>query len=311
MTIPSRFIHSLVLVNNLRRLPKLLVFTTVARLGSFTRAADALEVSKSAVSQQISLLEKELGVSLINRTTRGISLTSVGSLISAHCESLQDQVETIFEDIDDALKNPRGRFTVTFPHSLESIVVVPAMEQLCREFPNLEPHLIASDKTLDLIDHNIDISVHAGELPDSSYRALPIGTITEIFCATPTFLEDISPINELCDLEQQPWIATSWQSKNMSLFHAETHQCQKVLLNEFARVNTLPTALHMTKFNMGIALLPDLVVKDLIKSGMLNHVFQHMVGPRWPIYAVHAYQNKKPIHATRFYQLICDHFRRV
>ena len=283
----------------------------VARLGSFTRAADALKVSKSAVSQQINSLEKELGVSLINRTTRGVSLTSVGSLISAHCKSLQDQVENIFEDIDDALKNPRGRFTITFPHSLESIVVVPAMEQLCREFPNLEPNLIASDKTLDLINHNIDISIHAGELPDSSYRALPIGTITEIFCASPIFLKENTPIETFSQLEQQPWIATSWQNKNMSLFHTDTHECQKILMNEFARVNTLPTALRMTNSHMGIALLPDLVVKDLVNTGQLTHIFQHMVGPRWPIYALHAYQNKKPVHASRFYQLVCDNFRKI
>jgi len=303
--------YCLAIVNNLRKIPKVLVFSAVAKKRSFTKAAEYLGVSKSAVSQQISLLESELGISLINRTTRGVSLTAIGKQIFEKCESLQEQVDSIFEDIDNSQNNPSGRFTITFPHSLEFIVIAPAIEQLCREFPGLEPKLIASDESIDLIENNIDIAIHAGELPDSSYRALPIGTMNEIFCASPEYLANNAVPTTLSDLQNHNWIATNWQNKKTYVSHVESYETHEVSLNEFARVNALPTAIDMALRHMGVVLLPHLAAKQLIENGKLIRLVENLIGPRWPIYALHAYQNKKPIYATRFYELVCVFFQNL
>lgn len=296
-------------MNNLRLIPKILVFSAVAKKRSFTKAAEYLGVSKSAVSQQVSQLEADLGMSLINRTTRGISLTAIGEKISEKCESLQYHVDSIFEDIDNVQNNPSGRFTITFPHSLEFIVIAPAIEQLCREFPGLEPTLIASDETIDLVDHNIDIAIHAGELPDSSYRALPIGTMYEIFCASPGYLATHTTPTTLSQLQTHNWIATNWQNKNMLISNVDSYDTSKISLNEFARVNALPTAIDMALRDMGIVLLPHLAAQKLIQNGSLVQLIDTIIGPRWPVYALHAYQNKKPVYATRFYELVCHFFQ--
>ncbi len=286
----------------------MLVFAAVAKKGSFTQAAKYLGVSKSAVSQQISVLESELGVSLINRTTRGIFLTAVGKLIYYRCDSLQDQIDSLLEDIDDALKNPRGRFTVTFPHSLEHLVILPAIEKLCQEFPGLQPKLIASDQTLDLVEHSIGLAIHAGELPDSSYRALPIGIMTEIFCASPSYLEKHPAPKTVAELEQHSWIATDWQKRRMPVTCTQSLTTETASLNQYASVNTLPTAVGMALRHMGIVLLPSLAVKELINQGELVPLLDHIEGPSWPVYALHAYQNKKPVYVTRFHQLVSRFF---
>jgi len=295
-------------MNNTKQLSRLMIFASVAQKGSFTQAAETLGITKSAVSQQIKLLESEMGIRVLNRTTRGVSLTALGEKLFLRCQLLQDQVELAYADIANAEENPSGRFAITFPHALESIVVMPAIEQLCCEFPGLEPELMVSDGSLDLVENNLDVSIHAGELADSCYRALPVGTIKEIFCATPLFLNRNIKPHSLEELQTLHWISTTWQQPKMPIFDVNSNEKTVIKLKQFARVNTLPSALEMGLRHLGLVLLPDVTAKPLIKSGELIHVMDNITGPLWPVYTMHAYQADKPIHLTRFHKLVCRYF---
>ncbi|UCX05743.1 LysR family transcriptional regulator [Shewanella glacialimarina] len=295
-------------MNNLKQISKLMAFTLVAEKGSFTKAGEYLGISKSAVSQQVKSLEDELGVRVLNRNTRGVSPTALGIKLINRCNLLQDQVDLIFSEISNAEDNPSGRFSVTFPHSLESMVVLPAIEQLCAEFPLLEPELIATDESLDLIEDKLDIAIHAGELSDSTYRALPVGTIKEIFCATPFFLNREYALNKANEITKYRWIATSWQKPKMQVLDLTSNEIKTIKLNQYARVNTLPNAINMALRHMGIILIPDVTAFSFIKSGELIHINNTLTGPLWPLYTIHAYRKDKPIHFTRFHQLICRQF---
>ena len=297
-------------MNNIRHLPRLMVFAVVARKGSFTQAAEELGITKSAVSQQVSMLESELGVRILNRTTRGVSLTALGEKLLLRCQSLQNQVDLVFTDIVNAGVNPKGRFAVTFPHSLESRVVIPAIEQLCSEYSGLEPELVVNDSVMDLVENKLDVAIHAGELPNSSYRAFPVGAMTEIFCATPLYLNRTSTPHTPESLSEHRWIATSWQLQKMAILHRDSHEKSIINLNRFAQVNTLPSALEMALRHMGIVLLPDVIAKPLFKTGELVHIVNRITGPQWPVYTLHAYQAEKPIHITRFHQLVSHFFSR-
>jgi len=298
-------------MNNTKQLSRLMIFANVAQKGSFTQAAETLGITKSAVSQQIKLLESEMGVRVLNRTTRGVSLTALGEKLLRRCQLLQDQVDLAYADIASADENPRGRFAITFPHALESIVIMPAIEQLCCEYPGLEPELVVSDGSLDLVENNLDVSIHAGELADSSYRALPVGTIKEIFCATPLFLNRAMVPKTVEDLVTLRWVSASWQQPKMSVFDINSNEKTIIKLKQFARVNALPSALEMGLRHLGIVLLPDVIAKPLIQSGELIHIMSHITGPLWPVYTIHAYQADKPIHITRFHQLVCRYFNGV
>jgi len=296
------------MLNNIKQLPRLLVFATVARQGSFTRAGELLGISKSAVSQQISQLESEMEVRLLNRTTRGVSLTALGEKLLQRCDLLQDQVELVFADIEEASSHPTGRFAITYPHALQTSVILPAIEQLCIEYPGLEPELIADDHPLDLVTNHIDVAIHAGELPDSTYRALPVGQMTEVFCATPLYLNRHSPIESVTDLSDHQWISTAWQSSPISVFKEGSLSSEQIQLMPFARTNTLPAAVEMAKRHLGVVLLPDVVAEPMIKNGELVRVAAEVTGPHWPLYTLHAYSQEKPVHITRFHQLVCRFF---
>jgi len=303
--------HCLEKMNNNKQLARLMVFAVVAQQKSFTDAAKHLEISKSAVSQQITTLEKELGTRLLNRTTRELSLTAIGSKLLDRCTVLQDQLSLVFNDLAEAGLSPSGRFAITYPHSLESSVILPAIHQLCKEYPKIQPVLVADDKLLDLVENQLDLAIHVGELPDSGYRALPVGSLTELFCATPFYLNANGVISSLEDLSKHRWISTSWQKSKTTISYVDNWSYATVCLNEYAKVNTLPAAIGMALQNIGIALIPDVIAKPLIQSGSLVNVMKQVVGPKWPVYTVHAYQNEKPIHITRFHQLICRSFDNI
>ncbi len=291
-------------MNKIRYLPRLLVFAAVAKHGSFTQAADELGITKSAVSQQIKLLEEEIRARLLNRNTRGVALTSLGEKLLRHCQLLQEQVDMVLADIEEEGIAPRGRFAITYPHSLASHVVLPAVAQLCCEFSGLQPELIVSDAVLDLVANNLDAAVYIGELPDSSYRALPIGMMTEVFCASPRYLSRHPAPKTVEELCQHQWIATEWQQARMLIFPAGKSNGIDITLNRFAQVNTLPSAVAMALANMGMALLPDVAARPLLQTGELLHIMPDVTGPNWPVHVLHAYQREKPIHITRFHQLV-------
>ena len=131
--------------------------------------------SKSAISQQIKRLEQDIGQQLLSRNTRGMSLTATGEKLLSRCELLRDQVDLAFEELNHSKETPSGTFSLTIPHSCEKDIVIPAVSQLCVEFPQIEPDILVTDKAKDLIQNNLDIAIYAGELKDSNYRALPIG----------------------------------------------------------------------------------------------------------------------------------------
>jgi DNA-binding transcriptional LysR family regulator len=302
-------------MKNIKQLPKLLVFAMVAKKKSFTKAAEILQLSKSSVSQSISALENEVGLDLLIRTSRGLSLTPIGEEILLQCEPLQSQIKNIYSYIDSATTSPKGRFTIKFPESLEHSVVLPALRQLCKEYKNLEPKLISSDKPLDLVECGIDFSIHIGEMKDSGYRALPIGRCNEIFCASPLYVQNSSSPITLEKIEEHRWIKMDWQNSKTSIssFSEPLDKCEVrwLKLNACAQTNSIMTAIDMSLGSMGIILVPEATVKRQIENNNLVQVIPNSFGSNWSAYALHAYQNNKPKHWTRFYELIVSSFKSI
>jgi len=295
-------------MNNIKLLPSLLIFAEVANKQSFTNAAKQFDMSKSAVSQQVKRLEQHIGQQLLSRHTRGMSLTAAGEKLLSRCELLRDQVDLAFEELNQSKEAPSGEFALTLPHACERDIVVPALNQLCVEFPGIEPRLVVTDESQDLIQNNLDVAIYGGELKDSNYRALPIGTASEIFCATPAYVHKHGELNKPDDLLQHKIIATSWQSSPLELYkNNKPSESIPVEVKYYLKTNTLPSVLEIVLSGMGVALLPEFVVRSYIANGDLVRVLPGYQGWQWPFYMVHRFHGEKPIHVTRFYQL-AKHF---
>ncbi len=299
-------------MNNVKQLSALLIFSEVANKRSFTLAAKHLGMSKSAVSQQIKRLELAIGQQLLSRNTRGMSLTAIGKKLLNRCELLRDQLELAYEELIHSRETPSGSFAITIPHSCEKDIIIPAVSQLCAEFPQLEPNILVTDKAMDLIQNNLDVAIYAGELKDSNYRALSIGNIYEYFCATPTYIQKHGQLSNTDDLLKHHLIATSWQKKSLTVYRNKTKKEKQLLhLKYFAKTNTLPSTLEMVLHDMGIALLPEFVIQSRVSRGDLVKILPEYHGQQWPLYMVHRFLGEKPIHITRFFQLVKHFYSKV
>jgi DNA-binding transcriptional LysR family regulator len=298
-------------MNNVKKLSSLVIFAEVANKQSFTLAAKKLAMSKSAISQHIKRLEHDIGQQLISRNTRGMSLTAAGEKLLKRCEMLRDQAELAYNELTSSTEEPSGVFALTIPHSFERNIVIPALKQLCIEFPLLQINLQVTDTPLDLIDNNLDISIYGGELKDSNYRALPIGNANDVFCASPDYLQKHNKIFSIEDLKKHKFIATPWQKKTLHVYKNNNKSVKEsVQLNYFVQANTLPSVLSCILHDMGVALLPEFVIQSNLIKGKLVRVFSKYQGKQWPFYMVHRFHSEKPIHVTRFYQLVKYYFEK-
>lgn len=299
-------------MNNVKLLPSLLIFAEVASRKSFTHAASQLGMSKSAVSQQVKKLEDQIGQQLLSRNTRGMSITTAGQKLLDRCALLRGQVDLAFEEVSLSKESPSGRFALTAPHSCEKEIIVPALHQLCLEFPNIEPEVFITDQSKDLIQDQLDVAIYAGVLKDSNYRALSVGGAEEVLCATPRFVQRYGEIATPEELLSLRMVVTSWQKQGLAVYKNNALSEKIIVKPSFClKTNTLSCAANLVLRDMGVALLPQFYVQAEIAEGRLIRVMPDYQGWQWPFYLVHRFQSEKPAHITRFHTLVKHFFTKM
>ena len=295
-------------MNSVKLAPLLLIFVEVANRRSFTAAAKKLGLSKSAVSQQIKRLEESTEQQLLIRNTRGVVLTAVGETLLARSELLSEQLTMTLTELDSAKVQPSGTFKVSIPPFFEKSLIIPVLRQLSLEFPKIKPEVVVTGKWQDLIEHNLDAAIFGGDIPDCNYRALSIGKVSEIFCASPRYIKQYGDIKNIEQLEEHKFIATPWQHDELQLF--DNKQMNKLLINveHSAKANTLTTVLEMVLNDMGVALFPEYLVQTELSDERVTRVLPEIQGRAWHFYFLHQFKNEKPIHVSRFYQLFKYYF---
>ncbi|MCO4785047.1 MAG: LysR family transcriptional regulator [Marinomonas atlantica] len=295
-------------MNNIKLAPLLLIFAEVATRRSYTAAAKKLGISKSAISQQIKRLEEDIGQQLLIRSTRGVVLTTAGETLLARSELLDEQLNMAFTELNQLKAQPSGLFKVSVPPFSEKEIVIPAIRQLCLEFPMLTPEIVVTAKWQDLIEHNLDAAIFGGDIKDCDYRALSVSTVSEVFCASPNYIAQFGSPKCLEELSQHKFIATAWHRPKIEIFDNNLNNKQLISIDHSIKVNTLTTGLETALLDMGIALLPEFLVQTHLDGNGLQRVLPDLRGRDWHFYFLHQYKGEKPTHITRFYQLYRHYF---
>ncbi|OJB30924.1 LysR family transcriptional regulator [Burkholderia ubonensis] len=164
------------------------IFARVAHLGSFTKAAEQMQLPRPTVSNAVQYLEKHLKIRLLQRTTRRVALTAEGATYYERCVRLLadlDDAETLFED---AGASPRGVIRVDLPERFALDKVIPAIPSFHVRYPDLRIVMSTTDRFVDLIADGIDCAVRVGALSDTSLVARRIGELAQVNCASPAYL---------------------------------------------------------------------------------------------------------------------------
>ncbi len=164
------------------------IFVKVVELRSFTKAADALQLHRPAVSKSIQQLEEDLGVKLLHRTTRSLSVTVEGDEIYQRAKALLGDVNELMASVSPT-QPPRGRLRIDAPLALTHTILIPSLNEFQTLYPQIDIVLTASDRLTDMVSEGVDCVIRLGELVDSSFISRRVGTVRMATCAAPAYLE--------------------------------------------------------------------------------------------------------------------------
>ena len=185
-------------------LKRLAIFASVAKLGSFTAAANELNMSRSGVSEQVSLLEQSLNVRLLHRTTRQVTLTTDGQAIYQQASKLPDLVDAVREASEQNLETGRIRITATIDVAQKWLI--PKLAEFQKSNLGIDFDLIISDEVIDLVSESVDLAIRIGPLKDACLIVRSLGVMQPRIIASKALLERYPRLDHPNDLLDVPWV---------------------------------------------------------------------------------------------------------
>lgn len=251
-------------------LNRLAIFVAVVEAGSLTAAAARLGLAKAMVSTHIQRLEREVGASLLVRTTRQLKVTESGrAFYEASCSILQ-AAEQALSAVSGASAPVRGMLRVSAPNDYGTLAVAPALVDLRRAYPELDVELICNDRYVDLIADGIDIAIRLGRLTDSNYRAVKIGAFVKWVVASPAFVEKWRKPRSPAALAKWPFVALSVLPHPLTLeLQCANGNMKSVRCTSGLLVNTADAARAATLSGGGFGLLTDFSIAADVEAGRL------------------------------------------
>lgn len=275
-----------VLIDHLKHV---LNFVRVAESGSFTAAALRLGVSTAAVSKSVSQLEARLGVKLLNRTTRSLSLTEDGSLLMQRCRNILLDVEAAEAEVRGTSLTPRGKLRVHAPVGLGRAIVMPVLLALTRRFPDLSVNADFSDRTPNLADEGLDVTIRIGDMSDSRVIAKTLTRLHYVTCASPAYLaahgtpqtpEELNAHNCLAYVQWQTGRYHQWDFRKGDQTYSLTPVGN---LN----VNHPEAILDAVTAGMGIARMASFIAASAILDGRLQPILEDWLAPGLPVQLIY------------------------
>lgn len=252
------------------------VFARVVEAGSFSGAAAALGLSKSAVSKQVARLEDRLGVRLLNRTTRQLSLTEAGTAFYDHCRQLVADAEAAEAAVTHLASAPRGTLRVTAPMSFGQHHVAPALPAFLAAYPELSVDLQLNDRWVDVIEEGFDLAIRIGQLPDSSLVARRLAPMRRVLCAAPSYLKARGRLHHPRDLAAHSCLIYSYLASGREWRFQGPDGLVRVQVSGPLEINNGDALLAATRAGAGIANLPSFIASADICAGRVENVL-----PQW------------------------------
>lgn len=170
------------------RLQAMQLFVRIVELGSFSKAASQLDMSRASATALIKQLETHLRVRLLQRTTRQVSATLDGESYYRHCLSILAEIEAAESALSQAARHPRGRLKIDLPASLARLVVIPALPGFYERYPEITLEIGIGDRMIDLVREGVDCVVRIGALSDSTLVARSLPPLVQLTCASAGYL---------------------------------------------------------------------------------------------------------------------------
>jgi DNA-binding transcriptional LysR family regulator len=291
-------------------LAEMMTFAKVVETKSFSAAADALNTSKSLVSKQVSNLEGALGVRLLNRTTRRMSLTEIGAAYYDHCVRIAQEIAAAAETVSQLQAEPRGVLKITSPVIFSSMHLAPALQTFLKRYEHVEVELNASDRIVDIVDEGYDLAIRITGTPSPTMVARRIAAVRWVTCASPAYLKHHGTPRTPQELNDHqclgylglPTQSSGWRYRagNRELIMHPAGKC---------RVNNSEVLLQLALGGVGIVMFPTYILGPYLQSGRLKEILTDSVANRdTSLYATYLPNRYMQPKVRAFIDHLMEHF---
>jgi len=289
----------------LDQLKRMAVLAAVVRHGSFAAAARQLRTSTSAVSQQVRALEKDMGVTLLHRSTRKLSLTPAGERFHAGCAAMVAAAEAAQAQLHQLRDAPEGELRISMTVGFGRRIG-PALAPLLAAHPALKLHLQVEDGFTDLVAHRIDLAIRFGRLPDSQWVAQRIGTVHTSLYAAPGYLAQ----------RGVPVAPEALQAADWLMLQDGTDQARRLPGSELRlqpryTSNNQLTLQQLCEAGLGLAALGDEDVSEAVAAGRLLRLGTALVLPELPVWAMTPQRDAQPAKVRHAIEALKAHLESV
>lgn len=293
------------------QLKRMAVFAEVVAAGSLSVAARRLQMTPSAVSQHLRQLESALGLALLHRSTRKLTLTEAGARYIEGCSAMVAAARSADQALQRHRDEPEGELRIAAPIGLGGLLAQ-ALAPL-RQHPRLTLHLLLDDALIDLIDARVDIAVRAGSLPDSSLVARKLGSMDAHMCAAPAYLAERGWPQVPQDLATHDWLGgkPSATGQETLLLHTQDGEQATVSVTCRAYASQV-TALHaLCVAGWGISVVVSEDDRRALADGRLLPVLPQWQLPDMPLYAITPRRGEQPAKVRHALTLLAAYFEKL
>ncbi|UVO49904.1 LysR family transcriptional regulator [Sphingomonas sp. SUN019] len=289
----------------LDRFEDLRTFVALAQTGGFASAADRLGIVKSAVSRRVREIEERLGVRLVQRTSRNVSLTEAGRGYAERARAILAELEEMDEAVRGANDSPEGTLRISAPVSFSIHCMAPAIVEFQRRHPGVAIELDVSDRFVDIVHDGHDLAVRIAALPDSDLVARRIVTIRHVVCASPAYLAAQGRPEQPEDLSRHHGIEYSLKVSDAYWTFKEGMVARPACI---LRANNGDTLREAAVAGAGLIYVPTFIVADAVARGALETVLDEHVREPIAMHAVFPAARHMPARLRFFIDFLVETF---
>lgn len=290
------------------QLEDMAMFVRVVEAGSITKAAEQLNIAKSAVSRRLKELETRLGSQLISRTTRQSNLTQAGEQYYQKVHHILSEVDALNEETSGTPTRIEGTLKMTAPLSFGLMHLNDVIDEYANQHPELKFELDFSDRHTDLIEEGFELAIRIRELQDSSYQAKRLALIRYALCASPEYLERMGTPKTFDDLSEHEFLQYGMSKSSAIELIDEQGKKHQVAVNGKIKANNGDFLREMAVKGHGIAFLPTFITYQALISGELVPILQQYQLPTLNAYAVYPKNRFLSQRCRYFIDFIAERF---
>jgi len=285
-------------------------FVLVARHGSLAAAARAIDLTPPAATKRLAALEARLGVRLLNRTTRSLSLTSEGETYLQHATRILADIREMEDVVAQGRATPRGLLRVNATLGFGRNTIAPLVSEFCRRYPEVEVQMDVTDRPVDLVENGFDLAIRFGALPDKRLNARRIMSNRRFLCASPAYLEAHGTPLDLGDLAWHRCIVHRQNDDAHGIWRFQHHDhTEAVKVHGALSSNDGDIVLGWALDGHGILIRSEWDLAKYLDSGRLRIVLPEFSLPDADLFVYYPSRRNQAIRARAFIDFLVEHLQ--